>query len=90
MRCSALVFPEGDTSVAITQDPVPNLVLHLRARKANASRRGDTQTAGAVTRQLRNAKAEALIQKLVAEAPPLEPETRQRLAVILLSAGIAS
>ncbi len=57
----------------------------LRSRLAAHSRYRpeDTETADSLRRDLRAARAEDYIKKLVAEAPPLSETQRDRLALLL-------
>jgi hypothetical protein len=47
----------------------------------------DAEAIAAARRDFRAARAEDYIRKLVDQAPPLSPEQRSRLAVLLLSGG---
>ena len=60
---------------------------HERARVANAIRHhpDDHEAIAAARLDLRAAVAEDYIRKLVDSAPPLSPEQRSRLAVLLLA-----
>jgi len=57
---------------------------HHRARKAHAARFGDPARAAEADQELRAAKLESHIRKLVDAAPPLSIEQRTRLAALLL------
>ncbi len=61
-------------------------VTHHRARVANAALRGDADAVEAARLDLRSAKAEQYIRRLVDEAPPLSELQRARLAALLLGA----
>lgn len=56
---------------------------HERAVLANATQRGDIKSAEEARRRLKAARAEDYIRQLVDTAPPLAPEVRARLAVLL-------
>lgn len=59
---------------------------HHRARLAGAARRGNTALVDEARRDLRAARAEDYILKLVDEAPALTELQRARLAALLLPA----
>lgn len=61
-------------------------VLAARSALGVASRRGDAEAATEARRDLAAAKIAAYIEKVVAEAPPLSDEQRDRLSAII-SAG---
>ena len=56
---------------------------HLQARKAIATRWGDTETASTAGRDLRALQLEAHVRQVVAEAPPLTQEQIDRIAAAL-------
>ncbi len=56
---------------------------HERAVLANATRRGDVKAAGEARERLRAARFEERVRQLVDSAPPLDEDTRRRLAVLL-------
>lgn len=58
---------------------------NARARLARASQTGDQDAADRARRDLKAARAEDYIRKLVDHAPPLSQAQRDRLAVILRS-----
>jgi hypothetical protein len=60
---------------------------HHRARVANAVLRGDEEAADEARRDLKAARAEDYIRKLVDEAPPLTTDQRASLAALLGSGG---
>ncbi|WP_420112336.1 hypothetical protein [Pseudactinotalea sp.] len=63
-------------------------VLKARSALGNATRRGDDGAAEDARRDLAAAKIAAYVEKVVAEAPPLTAEQRDRLSAII-SAGRA-
>ncbi|WP_248240265.1 hypothetical protein [Microbacterium kunmingense] len=65
-------------------------VLQARSRKAVAVRLGDARAVEEASRNLAAAKIEQYIQKVVAEAPPLSAEQRDRLAGLLRTAEPAA
>ncbi len=54
-----------------------------RASAAGFARAGNHQAADAARQRLKAIKAEDYIRKLVESAPPLTPEQRDRLALLL-------
>lgn len=58
-------------------------VLKARAALGVASRRGDDEAATDARRDLAAAKIAAYIEKIVADAPPLTDEQRDRLSAII-------
>lgn len=58
-------------------------VLKARAALGVASRRGDDEAATDARRDLAAAKIAAYIEKVVADAPPLTDEQRDRLSAII-------
>jgi hypothetical protein len=60
-----------------------------RASIAAHSRAGNHAAADAARRRLKAVKAEEYIRHLVDSAPPLTPEQRDRLAVLLRRGGAA-
>ncbi len=61
-----------------------------RVASLTRSRSADDPDLLAARRALRAARAEEYIRQLVAGAPPLTPEQRDRLAVLLRSSGGAA
>lgn len=62
---------------------------HERAVLASAVQRGDTATADKARVGLKAARAELYIRELVASAPQLTAEQRDRLAMLLRPTGNA-
>lgn len=60
----------------------PN-VARARSLKAVAHRKGDPKAITEAGRNLAAAKLEDYVEKVVAEAPPLTPEQRDRITAIL-------
>lgn len=58
-------------------------IARARSRKAVAHRRGDEHAIVEAGRDLAAAKLEDYIRRTVESAPPLTPEQRDRLAVLL-------
>lgn len=58
-------------------------VLKARAALGVAARRGDDEAATDARRDLAAAKIAAYIEKVVAEAPPLTDQQRDRLSAII-------
>lgn len=57
--------------------------LNARARLGQAVRAGDQDAATEARRDLAEAKIAQYVAKVVAEAPPLGPDQRARLAALL-------
>lgn len=68
-------------------DANPSKVLSARSRVGLAARRRDPVAETAARQDLAAAKLEAYIAKIVAEAPPLSPEQRDRLAMLFRTVG---
>jgi hypothetical protein len=66
---------------------MPSKVLTARSKLGVASRRADPNQIAAARQELAAAKLEAYIAKVVAEAPPLSPEQRDRLSLLFRPAG---
>jgi hypothetical protein len=59
-----------------------NKVVFARNRLGVASRGSDPDAIADARRELAAAKLEAYVAKVVAEAPPLSPEQRDRIALL--------
>ncbi|MDP9692684.1 UNVERIFIED_ORG: hypothetical protein J2X79_000213 [Arthrobacter globiformis] len=70
---------------------MPSKVLQARSKVGLASRRGNPEQIREARRELAAAKLEAYVAAVLAEAPPLNREQLDRIAVLLHSdAGNAS
>lgn len=58
-------------------------VLKARSLLGNATRRGDDEATNEARRDLAAAKIAAYVEKVVADAPPLTDEQRDRLSSII-------
>lgn len=67
-----------------------NNVIHARSLLGVASRQGDAEQIATARQTLAAAKLEAYVERVVAEAPPLTPEQRDRIAALLRPAGGAA
>lgn len=68
---------------------MPSPILQARAQLGVATRLGDRPAAEDARRELAVAKIEKFIARAVAEAPPLTPEQRDRVARALRDGGTA-
>lgn len=62
-------------------------VVHARNHLANATKGRDPDRIHAAREALTAAKVQRAIEQGLAEAPPLTPEARQRLAALLVGGG---
>lgn len=69
---------------------MPSKVLTARSKLGVATRRANPEQIAAARQELAAAKIEEYIAKVVAEAPPLSPEQRDRLAMLFHPAGGAT
>lgn len=67
--------------------PISPPAARLRANIGNAALRGDQQAADENRRDLRAVTAEEYITRLLATAPPLTADQRDRLALLLRGGG---
>lgn len=65
-------------------------ILKARSALGVAARRGDPEAEALARRDLAAAKIESYVAKVVAEAPPLSPEQRDRLAMLFRPSGGAA
>lgn len=67
--------------------PISHKAAHLRGRLANASMRGDHKEVANLKRDLTVVVLEQHIRKVIAAAPPLTAEQRDRLTAVLHAPG---
>jgi type IV secretory pathway TrbF-like protein len=63
---------------------MPDPVLSARGRLGYAQKVGNADTIATARQELVAAKIESYIQRVVADAPPLSPAQRNRLAALFL------
>ena len=73
-----------------SQQPLSPIARQLRTRIATAVQNGREAEAEQARREFKAAKAESYIRSLVESAPPLTPEQRDRLALLLRPNGEAA
>ena len=66
--------------------PAKNKVVRVAAARAGAEKRWNPDETSAA-RDLAAARIEDYVQRLVAEAPPLTPEQRTRIASLVIRGG---
>lgn len=66
----------------MSTDTTPNSVARAKSRVGVAARRGDQQALADARRELAEAKIDAYVKKVVAEAPAFTDEQRARLAAL--------
>ncbi|MCI1787431.1 MAG: hypothetical protein LKI58_05100 [Actinomyces sp.] len=66
---------------------MPSSILKARSRLGVAARLGDKEAAQEARRDLAAAKIEDYVSRVVAEAPPLTPAQRDRIAALVKAGG---